>query len=232
MTTTTKFRKGGFLSLILLALITLAGCERAAEPLRLEAATVLKPGKSLSDFQLKQWDAIESEEVDFSAGNIRGKWSLFFFGYTHCPDVCPTELYTLSGMMRKIEKSGDGSSVTAPQVVFVSVDPQRDTPDSLQQYVGYYHPSFVGTTGDQVEVDRLSRAMGAMYERVYYLEGRQLMVDEEEGVPEGLENSYLINHTASIFLTNPEGELHAIFSTPHQPDVMVRDLAAIQAAWD
>lgn len=228
----TRLSGSGLLSLILLALITLTGCERAAEPLRLEAATVLNPGKALPEFQLKQWDAEREQEVDFSAGGLKGRWSLFFFGYTHCPDVCPTELYTLSGMMRKIEKSGDGSSVTAPQVVFVSVDPQRDTPESLQQYAGYYHPLFVGATGEQVEVDRLSRAMGAMYERVYYMDGRQLMIDEEEGVPEGLENSYLINHTASIFLINPKGELHAILSTPHQPDVMVRDLAAIQAAWD
>jgi protein SCO1/2 len=73
--------------------------------------------------------------------------------------------------------------------------------------------------------------MGAYYERVYHLNGKVLIFDPQDGVPEGLENSYLINHSASIFLINPEGKMHAIFTTPHEPDVMIRDLAAIQGAW-
>ncbi|MBC8519318.1 MAG: SCO family protein [Gammaproteobacteria bacterium] len=206
--------------------IVLAGCDRPAEQLRLEGAMVLSPPKVLSEFALKQRDLGE-----FTTENTKGEWSLFFFGYTRCPDVCPTELFMLSEMMRTIEKSPD-SVIKTPKVVFVSVDPQRDTIDALQEYAGYYHPSFLGVTGEQDMVDKLSRSMGAIYERVYYLNGRQLMVDEEEGVPEGLEDSYLINHSASIFLLNPEGEMHAIFSTPHNPDVMVRDLATIQRAWD
>jgi len=206
--------------------LVLSGCGRSAEQLKLEGAMVLSPPKVLSKFTLKQRDLGE-----FTTENTKGEWSLFFFGYTHCPDVCPTELFMLSEMMRAIEKNPD-SVVKAPQVVFVSVDPQRDSPDSLQEYAGYYHPSFLGVTGEQEMVDGLSRSMGAIYERVYYLNGKQLMIDEEEEIPEGLENSYLINHSASIFLLNPDGEMHAIFSTPHNPDVMVRDLATIQRVWD
>jgi len=74
--------------------------------------------------------------------------------------------------------------------------------------------------------------MGAFYERVYYSNGKVLVFDAENGVPDGLENSYLINHSATIFLLNPDGDLHAIFSSPHDPDVMLHDLAAIQSAWN
>ena len=200
------------------------------ERLQLEAATVLPQAKELPPFNLKHFELQSSELNDFSVADLKGKWSLFFFGYTHCPDVCPTELFMLSEMMRSLEQDS-ALKIDKPQVVFVSVDPQRDTPKSLQEYTGYYHPSFLGVTGEQNVVDSLSHSMGAMYERVYYLNGRELVVDEDEDIPEGLENSYLINHSAAIFLTNPDGDLHAILTTPHNPDVMIRDLLSIQNAW-
>ena len=162
--------------------------------------------------------------------SFKGKWSLFFFGYTRCPDVCPTELFTMAEMMRNIEEN-PGSVEEKPQVVFVSVDPQQDLPEALQKYVSYFHPSFLGVTGTQEAVDKLSLSMGAMYERAYHLNGKALLIDPDEGVPEGLENSYLINHSATIFLLNPDGEISALFPDPHQPEVMVRDLAAIQSRW-
>jgi len=145
-------------------------------------------------------------------------------------DVCPTELFMMAEMMRKIEKN-PSQVVQPPQVVFVSLDPQQDSPESLQQYAGFYHPSFIGVTGKQSAVDQLSKSMGVYYERVYHLNGKVLIFDPEDGVPEGLENSYLINHSSSIFLINPDGKMHAVFTTPHEPDVMIRDLAAIQGAW-
>ncbi len=80
-------------------------------------------------------------------------------------------------------------------------------------------------------VDRLSRWMGAIYERVYYLNGKELFVDPKEGPPEGLEDAYLINHSATIFLVNPKGKLHAVFSTPHVPEKIIKDLNAIQQSW-
>ncbi len=221
------FLKNSVALLLLFGLsAVLSGCDRSAERLNLDGSMVLSPPKELPEFIFEHRDMGK-----FSAENLKGKWSLFFFGYTHCPDVCPTELFMLSEVMRKIEKNPE-SVAEVPQVVFVSVDPQRDTPDSLQEYAGYYHQSFIGTTGEQESVDILARAMGTMYERVYYLNGKQLLIDEEEGVPEGVENSYLINHSASIFLVNPEGDMHAVFSAPHNPDVMVKDLATIQRAWD
>ncbi len=215
---------GNFLLLIGL-LMFLVGCQRAAEKPVTEMATVLPQGKKIADYQLTSYG-----EKDFGNDSTLGKWTLFFFGYTRCPDVCPTELYMLAELIRRIDQNS--ALVTqAPQVVFVSVDPQQDKPEALRDYVRFYHPSILGITGKQSDVDRLSRAMGAFHERVYHQNGEVIALDTEDEIPVGLENSYLVNHSATIFLVNPEGDLHAVFSAPHDPDVMLRDLAAIQSAW-
>jgi protein SCO1/2 len=203
----------------------LGGCQQAVEIPETESAFLLPEVVTLEDFKLTN-----ARLGEFGIDNLQGKWSLFFFGYTHCPDVCPTELYMMAEMMRAIEKDPP-VDVQPPQVVFVSVDPQRDAPESLQQYASFYHSSFIGITGPQSDVDRLVRAMGVFYERVYHHNGKVLIIDPDEGIPAELENSYLINHSASIFLLNPKGKLQAIFTPPHDPNTMIRDLAVIQAAW-
>ncbi len=204
--------------------LLLAGCEQSGSKLHLEAATLLPQPKNIPSFELQQRDL-----GALTGDQLRGKWSLLFFGYTRCPDVCPTELYTLSQLMRSIEKAGGESE--KPQVLFISVDGARDTPDALQTYAAYYHPDFIGATGGKDEVDTLTRSLGVMYERVYYQNGKQIIVDEAKLQSEGIQQAYLINHSATIFLINPEGKFHAIFSTPHNPEVMQRDLIAIQQAW-
>lgn len=222
-----KLKYGFKNSLVFIGLLLLlAGCQGADKKPVTEMSTVLPQAKKITDFQL-----INYGEEDFSNASTKGQWSLFFFGYTRCPDVCPTELYMLAEFMRRIEKN-PSSLVQAPQVVFVSVDPQQDKPQALRDYAQFYHPSIRGVTGQQSVVDQLTRAMGAFYERVYHLNGEILVFDAEDGVPQGLENSYLINHSATIFLLNPDGDLHAVFSSPHDPEVMLRDLASIQSAWN
>ncbi len=214
------------LSIVILSLgLVLSACSNQSEKPTLESATLLPNAKKLDDFNL-----VHFGQGDFTLDSIKGDWSLFFFGYTRCPDVCPTELFTLGEMMTRIEKN-PAAVKAAPQVVFVSVDPQQDKPESLQKYAGYYHKSFKGVTGQQAEVDKLTAATGIFYERVYHLNGRVLVMQDDDEIPEGLENSYLVNHSATIILTNPEGGMHAVFSAPHDPEVMIRDLAAIQRAW-
>jgi protein SCO1/2 len=133
-------------------------------------------------------------------------------------------------MMRAIEQD-PGSVSEPPQVVFVSVDPDRDSLQQLQQYAGFYHPSFLGVTSEQATIDRICKSLGVFYERVYYRDGKVLKLDPAATVPAELENSYLVNHSASIFLLNPDGKLHAIFTAPHDPQTMIRDLEQIQASW-
>jgi protein SCO1/2 len=210
---------------LLFSLALLAGCGGGAPPVETEVAIVLPEPRVLPEFTLSRGEA-----AVFDRNSLQGRWSLFFFGYTRCPDVCPTELFTLAELLRKIEQT-PAAVVAEPQVVFVSVDPQQDLPAAVQRYVGYYHPRFVGATAEQSVVDRLSRSMGAVYERVYYRDGREFVVDPQKGPPQGLESAYLINHSATIFLLNPQGRLHALFSTPHVPEKMIADLNAIQQGW-
>lgn len=220
------FRTPVILPLLLLSIgIGIGGCQQASKKPATESAFLLPEAAEISGFNLTHTD-----RGDFDIDDTRGRWSLLFFGYTQCPDVCPTELFMLSEMMRGIEKNPEAIDKT-PQVVFVSVDPQRDSLQHLQEYAAFYHPGFIGVTSEQATIDQLCESMGVFYERVYYYNGRELIFDASEGVPAGLENSYLINHSASIFLVNPDGKLHAIFTSPHDPSAITRDLTAIQASW-
>ncbi len=219
-------RKELALPLLLLGLVFItSACEQGPKAPETEAAFVLPEAAAISDFNLNHLD-----KGAYDIDDARGQWSLLFFGYTHCPDVCPTELFMLAEMMRGIEHDPELVS-QPPQVVFVSVDPDRDSLQHLQQYAGFYHPGFIGVTSEQATIDRLCKSMGVFYERVYYQDGKVLDLDAAATVPAGLEDSYLINHSASIFLVNPAGNLHAIFTAPHDPNTMIRDLAAIQASW-
>lgn len=113
-----------------------------------------------------------------------GKPSLLFFGYTHCPDVCPTTMGEMQGWFSAL-----GDEAKTLQGVFVTVDPERDTPEILGDYVSFVSDRIVGLTGSQAEIDKVVRDWGAVAEKV----------SQDDG-------SYLMNHTASVFLVNSKGE--------------------------
>jgi protein SCO1/2 len=126
---------------------------------------------------------------------LRGGWSLLFFGYTHCPDICPTTLGTLRGVTQRLEAQHAADT----RIIFVSVDPKRDTLSHLRKYIGYFGPDFIAATGELQEIDNLTHQLGAMY-----------MFD---GDTTG--NDYIVNHSASVALINPQGEWVARFNPPH-----------------
>ncbi len=212
--------------LLLATCLAVAGCEKPATTPQTEDVFLLPDSIPLDDFEL-----VHAQRGTFGPSDTAGQWSLLFFGYAGCPDVCPTELYMMANMMRAIEQE-PSMLAQLPQVVFVSVDPQRDAPEALQQYAGFYHPSFLGVTAAQPQVDQLAKTMGVFHERVYYRGGEIYQVGSHQPVPPDLANSYLINHSAAIYLLDPESRLHAIFTPPHDPAVMIRDLAEIQQHWD
>ncbi|MDH3763292.1 MAG: SCO family protein, partial [Gammaproteobacteria bacterium] len=162
--------KSILLVLLLGLLLAVSGCDQRAKVAETESAFMLPEAAAIADFKLTH-----VERGEFDLEDARGKWSLLFFGYTHCPDVCPTELFMLAEMMRGIESNSD-VKLEAPQVVFVSVDPQRDSLKHLQDYAAFYHPSFVGVTGKQATVDRLCESIGVFYERIYHLNGKQVIL--------------------------------------------------------
>lgn len=154
--------------------------------------TVLPGGKALPEFSLQ-----DDHGQPFVPASLKGKWSLLFFGYTHCPDVCPTTLGTLKNAWDKLSQSRGG--VDDLQVVFISVDPERDSIEHLKEYVDYFDPAFTGVTGSPEELMKLSRSMGAIYANTK---------PDEQG-------NYLVDHTAAVFAIDPDGRFSALLSAPH-----------------
>lgn len=142
---------------------------------------------------LAPFAAVSHENNPFSLTDLQGKWSFLFFGFTHCPDICPVTLAVMDKVHRQLEQAQN------VQTVFVSVDPERDTPARMEQYVTSFNPEFIGIGGSVEQVASLTGQIGLPY-----------FLDKTEN-----EENYLVDHGASLFLVDPHGRLVAIFSTPH-----------------
>lgn len=189
---------------MLLAAVLLSACS-PPQPPQLKQGTLLPSAKAIADFQLT-----DQHGKPFTRNNLVGKWSFAFFGYTHCPDVCPTSLSMLAQVMKKLEQNDNLD--TKPQVVFVSVDPERDTPELLAQYLPYFNPDFIGVTGDPQQLLLLTRQLGIMYGKA----------------PGDDADDYLVDHSASIILFDPDGNFLALFGMPHDPDLIAQEFVAIK----
>lgn len=167
------------------------------------SATVLRDEKPLPAF------AFERAGGRFTNEDLAGRWTFLFFGYTQCPDICPTALALMAQVKAGIAQ-GRGP---APQVAFVSVDPRRDTPDLLAQYVPHFDPSFFGAVGDDASLAALVKHLG-----VYYVRHDK-----------GGEKHYAVDHTAAIYLIDRKGRLLAVFSAPQDAAKMIADYLALTA---
>lgn len=139
--------------------------------------------------------------------DFRGKYMLVYFGFTFCPDVCPTGLQVMAAAL---EQLGPKAEQITP--IFISVDPERDTPEQLAQYVSSFHPRLVGLTGTPEEIQAVAKAY-----RVYYRK-----VKDEKSTAE-----YTIDHTSIIYLMDPNGEFVAHFTHATPVDVMVEKLQKV-----
>ena len=175
---------------------------RMQAPPPLRSATTLNPPRALQDFALTGDDG-----GPFTLESLREHWTFLSIGYTHCPDVCPTTLATFNAVDQQTV-----SAAQRPEFLFVSVDPERDTPEKLGQYVTYFNPDFHGATGDQDALKNFTGQLGLIYGKV---EGENTALD------------YLVDHSASILLIDPLGRLAAIFSAPHDPTAIAQDFVAI-----
>ena len=147
----------------------------------------------------------------FGLDRLRGHWTLLFFGYTNCPDICPVTLAVLENALTLMRKADADAEL--PQVVFVSVDPKRDTPEHLGAYVSHFDPSFVGVTGSDANLAAFAGQLGALY----------VLGDADA------EGQYSVDHTAALFLIDPRGHLVALFQAPHAAGVLARDIPRIEA---
>lgn len=179
-------------------------------PQALEQGTLLARPRPLADFVLTDQDG-----RPFSLANLRGAWTFLAIGYTHCPDVCPTTLATFDAIDREIGRTTSSSGIgPRPRFLFISVDPGRDTPERLAQYVRFFNPDFLGATGEESQLRALAAQLGLLYVRV-----------EGEDTAMG----YLMDHSASILLVDPQGRLAAIFSAPQNAGRMASDFLRIAA---
>ena len=146
----------------------------------------------------------------FTRERLDGTWTFMFFGFTHCPDICPTTFATL----RRVEHDLAAANSTPRQHVLVSVDPVRDTIAHLARYVPSFGPDFLGVTGSDDELSKLARDVGAVFFR---------------GEPDS-DGSYLVDHTASIMLIDPRGRLVALFGMPHDADSIAARFVELERA--
>ncbi len=178
-----------------------------------ELEGVLRP-----DFRVLQpFELTDQNNAVFDEKRLLDKWSFVFFGYTSCPDVCPATLYILSAIYGQLTDE-NGKAPDDMQVIFISVDPARDTPEKLAKYVSYYNKDFIGVTGDKTEIDKLARQFGAGY-----------IIEEKTAA-----GDYNVAHTSAIFLIDPYGRLVANFSQPHRASTITSQYKKIQKyfSWD
>ena len=175
--------------LLVVGVGTLLALRAQTEPSRPPALPVI--ADLGGDFELSRAGGTRVRLPDY-----RGRVVLLFFGYTYCPDVCPTSLYTL-----KVAMDDLGPAADQVQGIMITVDPARDSPDHLQQYVQYFHPQFLGLGGTTDEIEKAARQY-----RVFHEKGKAL--------PGG---GNLVNHSAYIYLLDKRGKVRALFGAGAKP---------------
>ncbi len=157
--------------------------------------------------QLNDFSTLDQAGNPFGLEQIKGKWSFVFFGYTHCPDVCPITMSVMNEAYNQL-------SATNPnlQIIFVSVDPERDTIEKLAQYVSYFNKDFIGLGGDTEKVNSLTKQIGV----AYYLNKEEQQED------------YLVDHSASIFVFDPKARLVGKLNAPHESNKIIKQFNQIK----
>ncbi|MDP3857380.1 MAG: SCO family protein [Stagnimonas sp.] len=165
------------------------------------SGTLLQTPRPLPDFTLTDQDG-----QAFTRQQLGGKWTLVFAGFTYCPDVCPATLSLLKAVKARL-----GPQAGQLQVLLLSVDPGRDTPERLKTYVRFFDPSFLAATAPDAELEKLARAMSFVYAKV----------------PGADADSYTMDHSTALMLINPQAELAGFFTAPLKADTLSADLSAL-----
>jgi protein SCO1 len=201
-----------YLSFALVCIVGIAGIAASvlwrhpAPAVELTTGTYLARARELPDFSL-----IDQQGRVFGSANLRGHWSLLFFGYTNCPDFCPTTLTTLAAVQKRLRAA---KAPVLPQVIFVSVDAKRDTPAQLKKYVPYFDPEFIGlTAADQPSIEAVAKKLGVA-----------VAVEPASG------GNYTVDHSGAIFVLTPDGRLSAILTGPFSVDALQSDFERIVRA--
>ena len=183
---------------------------RMLAPARVEVPQTERATVFPSPRDVPALDLVDQDGNALGADFFRGHWTLVFFGFTQCPDVCPTTLATLAQTTRQLADLPDGER---PRVLLVSVDPERDTPEILASYVRFFDPSFLGARGSLEATAAAAAAFNLPYAKV--------------PLPEG---GYTLDHGSGIFIVGPSGGTEAYLSAPHEAATIARDYRKV-VAW-
>jgi protein SCO1 len=152
---------------------------------------------------VQPFELVDHNNEAFNNASLQKRWSFLFFGYTYCPDVCPTTLSVLNSVAQRLQDVDEEL-----RFVFVTVDPERDTPERLAEFVTYFNSEFIGVTGTDPALEQLTSQLGILHVRIPAEPGSE---------------SYLVDHTAAVFLFDPDGRYHAVFSPPLSAEKIAGD---------
>lgn len=145
--------------------------------------------------------------------NFKGKWTFIYVGYTFCPDVCPMTLTTLNQMYAQLAEADLSNEIST---LLVSVDPERDTTEHLKDYVKFFNESFSGATGSPEEISKFADQVSAVFS-----------VPEDRSDP-----NYLVDHSSTVILINPDAAVQAIFTPPQTAEAMAKDFRLLVAHYN
>jgi protein SCO1/2 len=176
---------------------------------QLQAVKLFDQARALPSFSLQQ-----SDGTPLIPGELKGHWTLVFLGFTHCPDVCPTTLAQLAQAQRQWAALPDA---IRPRVLFVSVDPDRDTPDAIGEYAHGFHRDTLAATADVPALEAFARSLSMVF----------MKVPAPEGSPP---EQYSVDHSASLAVLDPQGRMAGVILPPLDPKAISSDLIALTKA--
>lgn len=176
---------------------------------QLQAVKLFDQPRALPPFSLQQ-----SDQTPLIPGELKGHWTLVFLGFTHCPDVCPTTLAQLAQAQKQWTALPDS---IRPRVLFVSVDPDRDTPDAIGEYAHAFHRDTLAATADVPALEAFARSLSMVF----------MKVPAPEGAPP---EQYSIDHSASLAVLDPQGRMAGVIVPPLDPRAIASDLTALTKA--
>jgi protein SCO1/2 len=143
----------------------------------------------------------------FTETDLKGRYTVMFFGFTHCPDICPNTLAVFKQAWNALPEASKKEKI---RFAFISVDPERDTPERLASYVSYFHPDFLAATGSDDELTKLTRSLGLVYAR---------SPDDKGG--------YSVDHSAAVVIVDPQGRRAGLFRPPFEAGAIQADLLTL-----
>lgn len=175
----------------------------------LQTVRLFPQPRELPPFALQQ-----SDGTQLVPGELHGHWTLVFLGFTHCPDICPTTLAELAQAQKQWEALPEARR---PRVLFVSVDPERDSPDRIGEYAAFFHRDTLAATADIPSLEAFARSLSLVF----------MKVPAADGAPA---DAYSIDHSAALALLDPKGRMAGVVQAPLEPAAIAADLAALTGA--